>query len=138
MPNKETDVARVGVVLATGFVGLLFMLDTWVSQESNGARLLGVAAITVAMAAVWIALAYGWKRLQDLWQAQEVQEILVRAGLAVAVLAGCGLFFELALIRWHASLFPMFAFYKNFSLLACLAGLGLGYATAATSPSCNA
>jgi hypothetical protein len=48
----------------------------------------------------------------------------------VVVLAGTGLFLELAMIRWHASIFPMFAFYKNFSLLACFAGLGLGYATA--------
>lgn len=48
----------------------------------------------------------------------------------VVVLAGTGLFLELAMIRWHASTFPMFAFYKNFSLLACFAGLGLGYATA--------
>ena len=50
--------------------------------------------------------------------------------ILVVVLAGTGLFLELAMIRWHASIFPMFAFYKNFSLLACFAGLGLGYATA--------
>ena len=37
---------------------------------------------------------------------------------------------ELAIIRWQSSILPFFAFYKNFSLLACFAGLGLGYALA--------
>ena len=32
------------------------------------------------------------------------------------------------MIRWQATVFELFAFYKNFSLLACFAGLGLGYA----------
>jgi len=47
---------------------------------------------------------------------------------AVAVAAGLSLFLELAVIRWHGSMFEFFAFYKNFSLLACFAGLGIGYA----------
>jgi hypothetical protein len=48
----------------------------------------------------------------------------------VAILgsAGASLFLELAVIRWRGELFPIFAFYKNYSLLACFAGLGLGYA----------
>ncbi len=44
--------------------------------------------------------------------------------------AGASLFLELAVIRWQSELFPIFAFYKNYSLLACFAGLGLGYALA--------
>lgn len=47
---------------------------------------------------------------------------------AIAVSAALGLLLELAVIRWHASMFEFFAFYKNFSLLACFAGLGIGYA----------
>ncbi len=42
--------------------------------------------------------------------------------------AALSLFLELSVIRWHAALFPFLAFYKNLSLLACFAGLGLGYA----------
>lgn len=44
--------------------------------------------------------------------------------------AALSLFLELAVIRWQATVFEFFAFYKNFGLLACFAGLGLGYALA--------
>ena len=54
----------------------------------------------------------------------------VRARLAIAVSAGVSLFLELAIIRWHGTEWEVFAFYKNFSLLACFLGLGLGYALA--------
>jgi hypothetical protein len=44
--------------------------------------------------------------------------------------AALSLFAELCMIRWQSCVFPLFALYKNFSLLACFAGLGLGYALA--------
>lgn len=53
-----------------------------------------------------------------------------RVPLAIAASAGASLFLELAVIRWHGSVWEVFAFYKNFSLLACFLGLGLGYALA--------
>ncbi|MEO6057048.1 MAG: hypothetical protein ABIQ49_09430 [Gemmatimonadales bacterium] len=49
---------------------------------------------------------------------------------AIAVSAGLSLFLELAVIRWHGTEWEVFAFYKNFSLLACFLGLGLGYSLA--------
>ncbi|MFZ0798346.1 MAG: hypothetical protein WCA13_00375 [Terriglobales bacterium] len=49
-------------------------------------------------------------------------------GVAIFTSAALSLFLELSVIRWQASVFELFAFYKNFSLLACFAGLGLGYA----------
>ncbi|HEV2987007.1 MAG TPA: hypothetical protein VG759_01090, partial [Candidatus Angelobacter sp.] len=49
-------------------------------------------------------------------------------GVAIFTSAALSLLLELSIIRWQASVFELFAFYKNFSLLACLAGLGLGYA----------
>jgi spermidine synthase len=50
--------------------------------------------------------------------------------LAFAIIASAGLslLLELAIIRWHGTVFEFFAFYKNYGLLACFAGLGLGYA----------
>jgi spermine/spermidine synthase len=51
-------------------------------------------------------------------------------GPAIFTSAALSLFLELAVIRWQASVFELFAFYKNLSLLACFAGLGLGYALA--------
>ena len=50
--------------------------------------------------------------------------------LSIFATAAVSLFLELAVIRWQATVFPFFAFYKNLSLLACFAGLGLGYALA--------
>ena len=49
-------------------------------------------------------------------------------GVAIFTSAALSLFLELSIIRWQATVFPLFALYKNFSLLACFAGLGLGYA----------
>jgi len=50
--------------------------------------------------------------------------------VAIVGSAALSLFLELALIRWQSSVLQFLAFYKNFSLLACFAGLGLGYALA--------
>jgi spermidine synthase len=50
---------------------------------------------------------------------------------AILFSAALSLFLELCIIRWQSSVLPFFAFYKNFSLLACFVGLGLGYALAA-------
>jgi hypothetical protein len=50
--------------------------------------------------------------------------------IAIVLSAALSLFLELALIRWQSSVLEFLAFYKNFSLLACFAGLGLGYAMA--------
>jgi len=47
---------------------------------------------------------------------------------AIFTAAALSLFLELVVIRWQGTVFQVFAFYKNFSLLACFAGLGLGYA----------
>ena len=47
---------------------------------------------------------------------------------AILTSAALSLFLELTVIRWQGAIFPIFAFYKNYSLLACFAGLGIGYA----------
>jgi spermidine synthase len=57
-----------------------------------------------------------------------------RIPVAIAVSAGLSLFLELAVIRWHGSEWEVFAFYKNFTLLGCFLGLGIGYALARARP----
>ena len=49
---------------------------------------------------------------------------------AILGAAALSLLLELTVIRWQGTVFEFFAFYKNFSLLCCFAGLGLGYALA--------
>src|SRR6266568_5573816 len=53
------------------------------------------------------------------------------ADIAIFFSAALSLFLELGIIRWQSSVLPFIALYKNFSLLACFLGLGLGYALAA-------
>ncbi|MBP7864350.1 MAG: hypothetical protein KA419_00260 [Acidobacteria bacterium] len=53
--------------------------------------------------------------------------------LAIIGSAAGSLALELAIIRWQGTVWEVFAFYKNFSLLACFAGLGLGYSLARKS-----
>lgn len=50
--------------------------------------------------------------------------------VAIVSSAALSLFLELAVIRWQSTVMEFFAFYKNIGLLACFAGLGLGYALA--------
>ena len=52
----------------------------------------------------------------------------------IGVSAAIGLFLELTVIRFHASCFQLFAFFKNVSLLSCFLGLGIGYSIGASRP----
>ena len=72
-----------------------------------------------------------WIDASALAQAQFLDGLKLRqADAAIVCSAALSLFVELALIRWQSSVLPFLAFYKNFSLLACFVGLGLGYALA--------
>ncbi len=51
-----------------------------------------------------------------------------RLTIAIVLASALGLYFELFLIRWHASSFQLFAYYKNVTLIACFLGLGIGFA----------
>ncbi len=65
----------------------------------------------------------------SLAQARFVDQIPDRyVGSAILFSAAVSLFLELAMIRWQGTVWQVFAIYKNFSLLSCFAGLGLGYA----------
>ena len=45
---------------------------------------------------------------------------------SIVLVTMLSLLLELVLIRWLASVFPVFSFYKNFTMLACFLGLGAG------------
>jgi hypothetical protein len=89
--------------------------------------------IAVVNVAVTLALARGTARF-DQWSRAQAAFLdalpLRRLDLAIVAAAALSLFLELAVIRWQGSVFELFALYKNLGLLACFAGLGLGYALA--------
>jgi SAM-dependent methyltransferase len=65
-------------------------------------------------------------------QTRFLDELSIRyVDLAIFGAAALSLFLELAVIRWQGTVFEFFAFYKNFTLLSCFAGLGIGYSLAA-------
>jgi len=108
------------------------------SKLPQALALLDIAALMgAALIGSW-GLFYGLRKLAPMLdanavaQAQFLDVLPFRyVDLAILFSAALSLFLELTLIRWQSSVLQFLAFYKNFSLLACFAGLGLGYALAA-------
>ncbi|QDW40285.1 hypothetical protein FFI89_026055 [Bradyrhizobium sp. KBS0727] len=98
--------------------------------------LLGVAALLVLLNPGWLA-----RRLD---REVELMGKLFEDGFAsagtrerirlIVLVTMVSLLLELVMIRWLASVFPVFSFFKNFTLLACFLGLGAGYAVAEKQP----
>src|SRR5579871_5827525 len=94
--------------------------------------LLGAAALVVMLYPAWLA--------RPLEQRIGEMGTLFDAGFAdastrekirlIVLVTMVSLLLELVMIRWLASVFPVFSFFKNFTLLACFLGLGAGYAVA--------
>jgi spermidine synthase len=114
--NVCSLLASVFVIGTTGF---------WIETAVVGASSLAIGLITTwllsRMTPAIENLADGQSRFLDLLPDRWVP-------LAIAASAAGSLALELAIIRWHGTVWEIFAFYKTFSLLACFAGLGLGYA----------
>lgn len=88
--------------------------------------------IVVMLGLIQLGRRYGqWFAKQSERQAIFMDEIpAVWIGTVILSTAAMSLYLELTIIRWQVSIIPLLAFYKNFVLLACFAGLGLGYALA--------
>jgi hypothetical protein len=94
--------------------------------------LLGVVGAIVFFCPPWLA--------RPLERQVDAMGSLFEAGFAntsskekirlIVLVTMVSLLFELVMIRWLASVFPVFSFFKNFTLLACFLGLGAGYAVA--------
>ncbi len=130
------------VVLAFLGSGLVPLVTMMLSRKYDGLSIGGAFFLTeLGAALVVVFLTARFHRfLQKLHprldaNAREQDEFLETCspryvGVAIVGAAALSLFLELAVIRWQSTLFEFFAFYKNISLLACFAGLGLGYALA--------
>jgi spermidine synthase len=136
--DRHPRTLDVAAVATATWIGLLYLLRSASGREGShvaiGSVLTGAGLVLVLLA--------GWYFLRPFWlsaaswvdeAAREFtahfEEVLVaRPRGPVFLLSFIGLFAEVMLIRWHASLFQVFAFFKNVSLLACFLGLGLGLA----------
>jgi hypothetical protein len=96
---------------------------------------LAAAAVVFVLAHQLLARAHGFLQSASAKQAEALETVNGRwVAAAILASAGVSLFLELAVIRWLGEVLPVFAFYKNFALLACFGGLGLGYALARREP----
>ena len=134
--RRVLDVAAVGTA---AWVGLLYVLNA--ASVGRGASGFAIGSVLRSAGLVSVLLG-GWFLLRPLWLAAaswvkeaareftvHFEEVLAaRPRWPIFLLSFIGLFAEIMLIRWHSSLFQVFAFFKNISLLACFLGLGLGLA----------
>ena len=117
----------------------LWHLETVTAGEVAG----GLLRIALGLAAVAVLFRWGWVaepldsqvRLMgasfEASYANLDKKTKIRLIVLVTMLS---LLLELVLIRWLASVFPVYSFYKNFTMLACFLGLGAGYAVAERQP----
>jgi spermidine synthase len=132
-------------LLTLAFLGSLILPGfAYISSPADGSAVPTNASwilqITVYLA-VTIAATLGFNRLtlklepflaRESLDQSAYLELLAERFLPIAIVgsAALSLFLELAVIRWQGTIFEFFSFYKNYGLLACFAGLGLGYALA--------
>jgi len=94
---------------------------------ASAAVVFGIGALKLSH--VLAAKCSDWLSEESEKQSQFLDNIHKSRLLAAIIFsAAISLFLELAMLRWQGTVFEFFAFYKNFGLLACVAGLGLGYA----------
>src|SRR5271169_2692670 len=146
--ESRTIRAMIRMLVAVGIGAVITLLAILVlgvesgvdnSESPQGAWTLFEISAFIGAALIGSgAFIYGLWRLAPtldadaLAQTQFLDNFNIRyVDLAILLSAALSLFLELALIRWQSSILPFLAFYKNVSLLACFAGLGLGYALAA-------
>jgi SAM-dependent methyltransferase len=92
----------------------------------------GAAAVAVVLHPAWLA---GWLEgktdaMGALFEGQFENATASEKIRLIVLVTMTSLLLELVMIRWLASVFPVFSFFKNFTLLACFLGLGAGYAVA--------
>jgi spermine/spermidine synthase len=98
--------------------------------------LLGAAALVVIFYPPWLArpLERRIAAMGALFEAEFASADTKEKIRLIVLVTMVSLLLELVMIRWLASVFPVFSFFKNFTLLACFLGLGAGYAVSDKQP----
>ena len=133
--------ALSGLLLFYSIIAIyrLSSLENWTVAE------LAVGSVRFALAplAFIILLRWGWdsepfdrtiRLMGTAFEADFVNWSSKTRIASIVLVTMLSLLLELVLIRWLASVFPVYSFYKNFTMLACFLGLGAGYAVAERQP----
>ena len=93
---------------------------------------LGIAALIMIIYPAWLAhpLEREIDSMGNVFEAEFIKAGTQEKIRLIVLVTMVSLLLELVMIRWLASVFPVFSFFKNFTLLACFLGLGAGYAVA--------
>jgi len=93
---------------------------------------LGIAALIMIIYPAWLAhpLEREIDAMGNVFEAEFIKAGTQEKIRLIVLVTMVSLLLELVMIRWLASVFPVFSFFKNFTLLACFLGLGAGYAVA--------
>jgi spermidine synthase len=103
----------------------------------------GVLRIALGLTAVGVLFRCGWfdeplesqVRLMGFSFEADYAALSTKTKIrSIVLVTMLSLLLELVLIRWLASVFPVYSFYKNFTMLACFLGLGAGYAVSERQP----
>lgn len=114
--------------------GEAFAIADWLLIAAR--VLLGVAALVIVIYPSWLArpLDRQIEQMGSLFEGEFVKADTKEKIRLIVLVTMVSLLLELIMIRWLASVFPVFSFFKNFTLLACFLGLGAGYAVAEKQP----
>ena len=110
--------------------GHAFGFTDWVLVTAKVA--IGAAALVVVVYPAWLAgpLERQIDQMGALFEGAYADAATAEKIRMIVLVTMVSLLLELIMIRWLASVFPVFSFFKNFTLLACFLGLGAGYAVA--------
>jgi spermidine synthase len=143
MEHQQTSRAKIPwfltiAVLAGASLFVLGILsDPKASSTMRGVVILGTVVVVLYAVWIWKTQTRWWPRLRTiLEQHTDALDSLggKHIGWWILLAAATGLFAELMIIRWHASAFQLFGYFKNISLLSCFLGLGIGYSIAKRRP----
>jgi SAM-dependent methyltransferase len=145
--NPNRSLVHIFCLSLSGLLVLYSAIAVYdlVSRESATAAELAAGVVRIALGLLALGVLFGWGWLADPLQRQvgamgavfeaDYANLSTKRRIRLIVLVTMlSLLLELVLIRWLASVFPVYSFYKNFTMLACFLGLGAGYAVAERQP----
>jgi SAM-dependent methyltransferase len=145
--NPNRSLIRIFGLALSGLLlvySVIALYNLCALENMNAAELaVGVFRITLGPLALGVLLHWGWRvgpldrqvRLMGATFETDYAKLSAKTRIrSIVLVTMLSLLLELVLIRWLASAFPVFSFYKNFTMLACFLGLGAGYAVAQRQP----
>jgi len=145
--NPNRSLIRIFCLSLSGLLLVYSMIAVYglFQPESSGATQIAIGVLRIVLGLVAVGVLLRWGLVDEPFDTQvrlmassfEVDyatmstQTKIRLIVLVTMLS---LLLELVMIRWLASVFPVYSFYKNFTMLACFLGLGAGYAVAEKQP----